>query len=468
MKNKKVGIFTLAILLITLGSMFLIDNFYEFKLSYVLSIIWPIFIILLGLELIFTKLKSAKYDENTKLKISGGSVFFIILILIVIGIGSEFGIYISGINILDNNDFIFNYKYDSNFSFDKEININDKEKIIIHNAYGDINVVKGSSENLILQTEILIKHDDEDYANEISNNIIEVKESGSTFFIKSLSDRYIKNNQIKDLETNMTIKIPEDVEIDIENKYGDIDIKDMKKSISIKNKHGNVITSNIKNDLSIENSYGEIDLTNIEGNIEISNKHGEILTEGIKGNIKMINSYDNVIVKDIVGNVNITNTHDRISSENITGNLTIDSKYCDIEINDIDGDLVIVGNNGKIDIEKVKGSLKVNNKYSDLYLYDISKEIFIINQNGDIRFSNNEIIDEKVDIENKYGDVDIIIPRNQQGEFMLNSIYGDISTDLDFNIKVESSESIVKDSIGSSTTLFKINTKNGDISISVK
>jgi len=79
--KRRAGILASALSLIFMGILLLLPNFNVFIPSLVYKMIWPIFFILLGLELIF----SSKLYGNEKSDINIGVILLAILILIFTG-----------------------------------------------------------------------------------------------------------------------------------------------------------------------------------------------------------------------------------------------------------------------------------------------------------------------------------------------------------------------------------------------
>ena len=70
--RKKVGLFTLGIILILCGTFMLLNRYTNFSLPDDIYLLWPVFLILLGLEFIFTKLW---YDVRKRMFICPPAAF---------------------------------------------------------------------------------------------------------------------------------------------------------------------------------------------------------------------------------------------------------------------------------------------------------------------------------------------------------------------------------------------------------
>jgi hypothetical protein len=464
MKEKKIGIFTLAVSLILLGGIFLLNNFIDINVYHILSIAWPVFIILLGLEIVFSRILFG--NQEGRISISGKSVFFIILIVCITCVFSAFQRFPLYIDI--GGDFLpIAYKNETTVNKDMTIETKGKKKLKIINGFGDVNVKKGDIKDIKVDIMVSMKHNyEEEEAQKIASNMLEViNDSGDTIKMINKRDKYTANNEVNNLEVNLDITIPYDMELDITNKYGEIMVNDCSNLAVISNKHGNIFIDTIKGDVDIKNSYGEVEIKNIDGNVNVENKHGKVFANNVTKDMDIDVEYGKIKVSEIGGNVEITNVNETIEAEKIGKNLTIESRYCRIDIDGIKGDLNINGKHGNILGKKIDGGVKVINEYGSIKVTETNKAIDIRNKHGQVIFESDKVISEKLEIENQYDRIDIRLPNNQEGKFHVYSKHGRIGSDFDLNIDKDNSEEIINQSIGNKSVSIDIKATNGDIRI---
>lgn len=175
------------------------------------------------------------------------------------------------------------------------------------------------------------------------------------------------NQKISKIE----LYIPENYEntININNKYGDIEIDKIDNSnINIIEDAGDVkiLSANITN---IENKYGDVEIGNIKtgtikasaGDIRINNADN-LKIENKYGDVELVNINGYADIKVNCGDVEIDNFH-------VKENSSIENDYGDIEIK---------RTNAYIDAQTKLGDLKINNNNSE-------KTLKINNNCGDIR-----------------------------------------------------------------------------------
>lgn len=464
MKEKKIGIFTLAVSLILLGLLFLLNNFIDIKIYHILSVAWPVIIILLGLEIVFSRILLG--NDEVKLSISGKSIFFIILIVCITFVFSQFNRFPLYIDI--DGDFLpIAYKNETTVNKHMTIDTKSKKKLKIINGFGNVNVKKGDEKDIKVNMLVTMRHNyEEEEARKIASNMLEIiNDSGDTIKLINKREKYTANNEVKNLEVNLDITIPYDMELDITNKYGEIMVNDCGKSAEINNKHGNIFIDTLNGDLDIKNSYGEVEITDIDGNVNIENRHGKVLANKISKDIGIDVEYGGVKVNEIGGNAEISNAHETIEAEKIGKNLTIESKYCRIDIKEVKGDLNINGTHGNMLSQKIDGNVKIVNEHGSIKLTGANKSIDIRNKHGQIIFESDKLISEKLEIENEYDRIDIRLPNNQEGKFYVYSKHGRISNDFGLNVDKDNNEESINQSIGNKNVNINIKATNGDIRI---
>lgn len=93
-KTKRVGLFSMGLVLIILGITILLSQFTRIDIIGLSLKLWPMILILLGLEVLWMNYRNNS-DENIRIKFDLASIFIVILILIVnLGL---YGIYETGV-----------------------------------------------------------------------------------------------------------------------------------------------------------------------------------------------------------------------------------------------------------------------------------------------------------------------------------------------------------------------------------
>ncbi len=457
MRKNKIGIFTLAISLIIIGLIFLVNNFTSLQVWKILSIFWPLIIIILGLELIINRVIINKNDKEDKIPISYGSIVILIVLVIIISLTSNIVLNIPSINlgkygIHIGESFVLggNYTYDSTFSEDKIINVSSEKELIVENEFGSIDVEGYDNDKISIESEIVMQHNNEEYAKKIANNIIDINQNKDMVNISSNIRKYIKDrSKVGSIEVNFTIKVPKNMKLDLDNNFGRIDVKSINKKVSIDNEHG------------------DVDISYIDSNVEVRNKHGKVNIDTVSKQLEVINSFGDIEVNNVSESAYISNSHDDIYISDVKGDLEINGSFSKIQVKDIKGNLDIKDNNENIYLNNIKGKVYIDNQYGDIEIQGIEDLLDITNKNGDISINSKEILKENIDIDNKYGDVYLKLPQEQEGDFIIFTRYGHIENDLNLEVKEDTNEETIKQSIGSSNIKLNVTTKNGDVNLRI-
>lgn len=473
MNRKKIGTITLAIAFISIGSLLLARNFTDLDTRLLLSILWPSIIIIFGVELIITKTLYAKEESKDNIKVDGLSLTLLVLIVaissFISSVDVNFGFNIfsglrSGINIGTN--FNIHYKYQDDYEYEYKFNSDDKNKLEVLNRFGNVDIIKEEVQDIEVKAKIRISHNNKEYADEFSKSAVIITEAGNKLEIKSKSlGNSSERNEVGNLSISYVIKVPKDIDVDIDNSFGDVYIDNTGNLAKINNKHGSVTVKSINGDLTVENSFGSTKVSSISGSVRIDSKHGGVNAKDIKQSLIVNNSFGEVTVENIGGNTEITNSHNTIEAKKVKGNLKIDSQFSRVYAADIEGNLDAKGNNGNMALSDIQGNLDVSNRFGNINVKKANKIVRIMSRNGTVEFETTKAVEQELDIQNEFGNISISIPSNQGGNFDINTSFGKLNSNFDFNINKEVNQESVREKIGTDNAKFYIRTRNGNINI---
>ncbi|MCY6369908.1 DUF4097 family beta strand repeat-containing protein [Clostridium ganghwense] len=363
MRKWRVGTISMGIMLIGTGIILLLSQITGINGAEKIIKWWPIILIILGLETLayiyFSK------EENPKVKMDVLSIISIIFILLVCS-----GIY--AVNNLMNGELsdvflseIGHCKYSSVFNKKYKINASNVKNINI-DVFGDLKVEKYEGNNIEIESIITMDNNDEKYAKEISDKIIEIDE-GETLRISSKKEQYLRSNRrIRNVRISYYIKVPKKLNYDINNKSGMVELKELIGDIEIDSNNSDIEIKKVSGNISIDNKFGKIDIKDVKGLVSIENSKGNISYES-----KEINN-SNIEIENEAGDVNIK------LPEKQQGAYKFNTKYGNI---DVDG--------FKLKINKEENDKQTNEKNREQNVDEIvGKDSPIIRvevNNGDIR-----------------------------------------------------------------------------------
>lgn len=203
-------------------------------------------------------------------------------------------------------------------------------------VYGvkDLNQIEVEAE---MEIDISDKEDLEDF---IKDNVrLSIEKRGNRAVLIS----HIDNHSFfrRHAQINLTVKIPQPMNLRVEDGSGWIEIKDIDGNLWVDDGSGDIDISNIRGDVEIEDGSGETSLNNISGYVEIDDGSGELDIEDIRGDLN---------VDDGSGDMRITN---------ISGNVFVTDGSGSIIINGVDKDVTIKeAGSGGLSIHDVKGKVE--------------------------------------------------------------------------------------------------------------
>lgn len=425
MRQWRMGTLTLGLILIALGCGFILS-----KLGIITSIIqvlswWPLALILLGVEVLFGGFLFT--DERCKLKFDGFSVLSILLILLICA-GSFTASFIPWNKLAFNfpHSDIF-YKDTSVFQKQLSIDASGKDALILSNNIGSVQLQKSSGNKVEVEASIKISHNDYEYAKSIPDTIIKVNE-GKTLNISSDIGQ-LESDKANLQSIEYKVKVPEKFNVEINNKFGKIDVENLIGNAKINNTNGAVSVKSVAGDLIIDNKFGDITIFEINGTGKITNSNGKISASGVNQALTIENKFGDVSAANIKGNLKITDNNGKVKAENTGGTLTVDSKFGGIEIINVIG-------------------------FAD-----------IKNENGSINFVSDKINQNDVKLQSKFGNITLSLSRDQQGIFNLFTRQGNIKSEFPLSINKNNTSESTNSIIGNNNNKFDIKNENGSIVI---
>ncbi|MEW5900323.1 MAG: DUF4097 family beta strand repeat-containing protein [Acidobacteriota bacterium] len=147
--------------------------------------------------------------------------------------------------------------------------------------------------------------DSDEMAEFIEDHIrLSLKEKGSTAVLVSEveHDSFFFS---RDARIDVTVRVPLNMNLDIDDGSGSIDIE------------------NINGDVYIEDGSGELHVENIQGNLEIDDGSGELEVRGVTGNVEIDDGSGSITVSDVGGSVTVGDGSGSIDVDGVGKDLTL-------------------------------------------------------------------------------------------------------------------------------------------------
>lgn len=318
--------------------------------------------------------------------------------------------------------------------------VNRDTKFEISNKFGDITIVNTEKESIHIEAVISIRAKSKEKADEIFDNInIHISKNETLNLVKAVTEfESLKLNNIE-LKIHYHIQMPAYLQINLQNKYGDVIINELANKSFIKIKYGSLNLKKLSD--SNEKPLSTIDLKYSDHSNISEFNWGQIILK-----------YTNLEIKK--GKA-----------------LILLSKYSKLDIGDVSS-LIISGGYDSYKINQVR-NLVIETKYSDTEVKNLSKKFNIINKYGGISVKNISKNFSEVSIESSYADVELGIDKKATFEVEAKVKHADFECDrISINKRVRSNnETLIKGKVGNNKTNERsiyIESKYGDVEIKSK
>ena len=140
---------------------------------------------------------------------------------------------------------------------------------------------------------------------------------------------------------NLTVSMPKDMNLDVEDGSGSIIINDITGDVNVDDGSGSMEIMNIQGNLEVDDGSGEIDVEEINGNVSVDDGSGDISVEGVSGDVSVNDGSGSMIIRNIGGSVTVRDG---------SGSITIDGVEKDVYIPS--------EGSGSLRVKNVKGTVK--------------------------------------------------------------------------------------------------------------
>jgi len=384
----------------------------------------------------------------------------------------------------------------------EEIQYNHVDKIEISNIAGDIEVEKAAlaadaanHPGIRIYPTIRVYHRNKKEAGEINKKIkINHVLSTETIEAGNLPDKKEKRKvriEVKSMEdfplrrarVRFKLVIPETVELDLRNRYGDMVVDGCGKNIYLDGKHGDISVKHVDTAVEIIHKNGRVVVTDVQNNIHLSARNSTVRINNVS-ELKLDCYLADVEISQVENKVDIENAayssiimdqgnefyaagrHTKFKLTNIKSSVQIKNSHKFITMKNIKGNIHIHANNCKINLDEImSGNVVIKNSDKYVNIDKISAEnLDILMSEGDLDIAFDQI-KEKLNIKNRNSKVTLIYPSSVRPVFNIEARYGSVTnrTSQELAVLKESGRELVTSSRLEGKPKITINTTYGDI-----
>lgn len=303
-------------------------------------------------------------------------------------------------------------------------------ELVIDNPAGSINITGEKRDDILLDYKVTVFADKKEQAEDFIDKVEVIHGTVKNRLILEPEEIDITNlpEGINGIKIEYTLKVPDHLFLDLENRYGRLDVRD------------------IEEDVLLRNYYDKISVENINGDAEIYGRYGNVEVNDIHGSLNLDSRYNSVSIDTVVEDLDLEADYGQVRIDNIGGQTKIGCKYGSLSFNDIRGAIEIQSKYTQIRGADSPGPYKVELKYGQLDLSDIKKSVI----------AHGKYTGLEVDLHKDVNDY-LVYCRTE---------YGSINHNLPFEIeKIENNIKVLEGKKGSGEVQIQLETDHADINV---
>jgi len=290
----------------------------------------------------------------------------------------------------------------------------------------DVTAVGSAANRIVLVEQMVLDVANEEDAKKYYQEFrVELKKSGEDF--------HFRNSETRDpfLGGSLEFRIPEAFDANLTTTGGDLEIEDVKGSVSL------------------STSGGDIKAISVTGNAHLATSGGDLIIRSIEGIVNAMTSGGDVQVSHCSPKITVATSGGDIDLNHLTGTVDASTSGGDVLMTDLDGEANLSSYGGDIDITDVKGrkSVKAFTSGGDIIAQNIAADVVLTTSSGDLDLKN---ITGSADVTTSNGDIsghsiegETVKANTSEGDIDLEDIAGTVSavtSNGDLSLKMRKSD----------------------------
>lgn len=294
----------------------------------------------------------------------------------------------------------------------KDFAFNNGFLLSIDNKYGSIEVLNWDKKSVSVHIKITAKSSTQQKAEELIEKVnIDITEEKNAAYFDTEFDLKGLNGK-SDIKIEYLVNAPKELNVSLEQKYGNIYIQELTGEADVEVKYGNLEAGTLiqaKSDgwNSIEVAYGNGSIVNA-GLISAKVKYGELSIEDSKS-LSIESAYSKVYLGAVKA-LSIESKYDKVKIDELMGEVSIESAYTQVNLGNINADFKSI--EAEMTYGNLKGSLSGNasfeitasTQYGEI---NIPAGDYKVSKDGNSRFLEGKMGSGagKIDVSLKYGNL---------------------------------------------------------------
>ena len=326
-------------------------------------------------------------------------------------------------------------------------------QISVNHSFGDVDVRRGTNDKITIKGEKRVSADDKKDAEEFIKNMqLIIDEKSNRVEIKT---EYPKDKEyINSFSISYTLEIPENIDLNIENSFGDIDLNTLTGIFNVSNSFGLLNAAGLEGEIQLNNKFGELIADNLTGNPRINNRHGSLIISNVYGDLIASSGFGEIKVTDVTGRTRIDGRHGSMTVERVVGlNNNLINQFGSVTCREIKGNLYIENKHASVEAVETSGYVTVNNSFGSVTVTNAAGGVSVNNEHAAITVSGvliDAVEERTINLGTSFGRIELTLPGDVSANVTASTTYGEIRSDFDLNIeKISSNKRNLSDVIGS-------------------
>lgn len=462
----KLGRFTAAALVLTVGALLLWDQIQGRNDISLLGQWWPVLFILLGIEIILFSLKFKGMEKKLRLDIIGGMIALVITTTayVVTQYADIPFRWLDQFNVDLNGS--AEYGEEKGFRIDKaviKVPLNESASLIrVVNPNGQVTIRSADVQEIELQTAVWVDLTEQSEAEKVAEQSTVKITPGNEITLEAKGQAYGANGGRKP-RMNMIVTLPLSMSDQLEVKEATLTESTFSVDSITQNDQNMHINTEVPGPeteleptpeaqlehkpavkLKVESGNGPVDVMGLTlpGGLEIKSNSGLVTIGNINGPVSVKGNNGGIHVNAVTGDSNLETKNGTITAAEVQGKLYANTLNGSLEIKQIEGDIEAETKNGKIKIDGAGASVKADTL------------------NGSIEL-NSGTVGGDWDLDSSIGEIKLSMPEDGNFTIYGSVTFGNITTEL----PLEASKKTIRGTMGEGTFRVQINATN---SIAIK
>ncbi len=267
--------------------------------------------------------------------------------------------------------------------------------------------------------------------------------------------------ELRGVESNLTVMVPADVELELTNEFGETEIRGLQGGTLAQCRHGRLQLADLGTAVHAETSHADLFAERIAG-AKLTNRHGRTEVTGVDGNLEIKTKFGRVTVRGVTGELQVENEHGKVVAGKISEAAEIRTSHSDVVLEEVGGNVRVRNRHGDVEARAVQGDVDVETQYGDIELDAACKEVRCQNERGRIRLRLTSTELRLVDAKTSHGDLSVELPSSLSPEIKARASSGEVKSDFPLHPRSTGSDAEDPDAI---TTRITLENRHRDIHI---